>query len=131
MKLTPALLLTVVACFDMGPPQETIVGKEPYPDPESLRPRWEAIEQCSGLHGDFDRVIFSTATRIYDKDGEHGGVWLAETNEIVVSVRAIEDLTHNLAIEHESMHALLHRGGHPSYYFNGVCGDLMNMWEVQ
>lgn len=131
--LVLASALLVMACVDMGPKQELINGKTPYPHPESLRARWNAMEACSGIKGDFDKMHFFTATDIqYDGD-EAGGIWLdGGRNEIIVSVRALDaDQAGNKIFEHEAMHALLNHKGHMTVYFNGVCGDLLHVWVIQ
>lgn len=124
------VLLVVVACFDMGPHQATIEGKTPYPNPESLRAKWNAMEACSGLKGDFDKMHYYTASSIKYDGADAGGIWLEGKNEIIISSRALDtDQVGNKIVEHEDIHALLNHGGHPALFFNGVCGDLLNVWE--
>lgn len=129
MKIALILAVAVLSACNMSTDlyTGTIEGKTPFPNPESLRVKWEAMEKCSGIKGDFDKMHFFTATRIVDSKGEHGGVWLKPTNDIVV-VEDIRYYPNNREWEHEIMHALLNHGGHPSLFFNGVCGDLLHPW---
>lgn len=125
-----AATIMQTACSDLGPENAVIEGKTSYPNAESLRVNWEKMEACSHIKGNFDTVKFSIATSITWKGEAKGGIWLQDTNEIIVVDVALT-FPDNRAVDHEIMHALLKHGGHPSIFFDGLCGDLMNMWNIE
>jgi hypothetical protein len=118
LLILAAALLT--ACTDITGPQPQVYGTTPIPITAQYRAWWTHLESCSGLSGNIDAVRFFAADSISQQD-----VGLTVTKDGRSKIYLVSlFVSDSLIVQHEMMHALLQRPGHPAQYFNGPCGDL-------
>jgi hypothetical protein len=114
------LVLLFTACSDITGPVNQVSGATRIPTTAQYRSWWSHLETCSGLSGNIDAVRFYSADSI---SGQAVGLTVmgdGPTRVYLVSLFVAD----SLVVQHEMMHALLQRPGHPAQYFNGPCGDL-------
>lgn len=118
------LWLALLLACDQGPLEP---GRAPFTPPPIYRTWYAEMEACSGLRGDYDAIRFQTAETISKGSVQFGGFWtprhsITFRREWVVDDRVGRET--KLIATHEFMHDLTQSGKHPTYYFNGVCGNL-------
>ena len=111
--LTPLLLL---GCLDAFAP----AGAVPFTPPAVYRAWWTEIESCAGLSGDFDRVewyeVPGSSYSCPAHEGRCDGWWRSPH-----TIYMAQGLVYNRRLaEHEMLHDLLQRGGHPPVF--QACG---------
>lgn len=115
-----ALLGWGLAC-DRSPTDPMPAEAVPYEAPSEYTGYWAEVESCSGLTGDLSQVAWYRvdAPAVVINGVEYDGYWFADGNRIVLGPGGYSSVG---VIEHEMLHALLHRGDHPCRYFVELCG---------
>ena len=102
-------------CLD---PFAVPLGTERFEPPGLYSEYWRAVEQCSGLRGQFDRIrwyaVPTTPFTCPTTAGSCYGLW-REPHDIFV-----ERTAPYLIVGHEILHDLLQRGDHPPVF--RACG---------
>lgn len=129
--LVAALLLTLGACatapdFDPIASLDVVAftpAEQPFGFVTTDYPSdWARMQACSGLTGDLAALRFyvltdPTVTTIATPWGPAGAVYLPAQHAILLTQTTITDQG---VVEHEMLHALRRRGGHPAVF--DVCG---------
>ena len=118
--------LAILACADVhlfSP--EFVAGAEPFEPPPFYVDLWRDVELCSGRRGDMRRVTWYRvpwAVSFEYKASEYNDFWWADHTVVLAGFRTDQaDL-----VRHEMLHDLLGTGNHPSFYFEGRCGHLLD-----
>ena len=120
--LAPLLLL---GCLDAFAP----AGAAPFTPPPVYRVWWAEVEHCAGVWGDFDRVewydVPGSSYRCPAYEGWCDGWWRAPH----VIYMAHQLLADRRVAEHEMLHDLLGRPGHPDPPFGNPCPLTWATWQ--
>lgn len=109
MKKLFVLLLLATACTVLSAPNYGVRFQPPL----SYQEMWREMETCSGLHGDFFKIEWYTATNEELGDRVVGRWYPPHTiilSEFTVSVGL------SVTIQHEMLHDLRQDGGHPAVF---------------
>lgn len=115
MRARTAALVLLAACLDpFAPP----AGTQRFDPPTIYLDYWLAVEQCSGIPGDFRRVrwyaVPETPFPCPVASGSCYGLW-HEPHDIF-----LERTAPYIIVGHEMLHDLLQRGDHPPVF--RTCG---------
>lgn len=116
--LTLAVALSAcVGCLDPLPAKLDAQPLDPRPIYRAL---WAEVETCSGLRGDFDRVLWFVIPGVtFDCPSSSGRCRGARTdprNIYIASAYVDDSLTHYFTVRHEILHELGARPGHPRVF---------------
>ena len=118
--LRTATLLPVLGCLDpFAPP----IGTHRIDPPPAYRTAWQTVEDCSGLHGDFNRVIWYLIPQPFYRCGERNclGTWKPPHNIYLSAIAAVDSGSRYFTVRHEILHDLLGGGSdHPTVF--ATCG---------
>src|SRR5688572_9353357 len=118
-------LVAVSACVDVLGPGDI------SPTPRRLQVQsvyqywWAQVEACSGKSANMDRVRW-----LYVPNGATGfswqgelvaGLWFEGHTIVLAEALILNDQT----VRHEMLHDILGAVGHPSLYFEDLCGPLV------
>ena len=116
LVLRPLLVLLFLGCLDSFAPTDATW----FAPPAVYQSWWAAVESCSGITGDFERVEwYSVPGSTYPcpaYDGQCEGWW--RPPHTIYMARDL--LTDRRLAEHEMLHDLLQRGDHPPVF--QTCG---------
>lgn len=110
----------LLACHEITA-AEPMSGLTRFDPPDDYATYWTAMEACSGTTGDLARVQWYTVPGTYftipGDTTRYAGYWFARTNSIVLGA---DNVDYRPLVEHEMLHAILHRGDHPHVFVE--CG---------
>ena len=112
------LVLVHTACLY---PLDVPIGTDRFDPPAVYRNAWQEVEQCSALHGEFERVRWFAVPQSSFPCGEGNclGFWI-EPHDVYLSERARSDsaaqLSRYFTVRHEILHDLVGRSGHPPVF---------------
>lgn len=109
------LVAGLMACSSMG----NTLHVEPINRDSQYRKWYRELEECSGLHGDYDRLTFYTTTDHLHNGHTFDAYWERESGSIVLRKPWERE-----SVMHEMMHDLTQSTRHDPTYFNGRCGNL-------
>lgn len=117
MRVALPLVLTVAAaCLD---PFEPPVGTTRLAPPSIYSTLWQAVETCSGIHGEFARVRWFAVPETPFRCGEVTcvGLWKAP-HDVYLGADVVNDsLNRYFTVRHEMLHDLIHGGyDHPPVF---------------
>ena len=88
---------------------------------------WAEVEECAGLKGSFDSITWYTVpesgSAIVLDGRDYSGAWYRAGNRIVLAEQTIY---WGAGVRHEMLHALIHDGSHPAYFFREKCAEVVN-----
>lgn len=106
----------LLGCLDpFAPPLDTYS----FPPPAAYRAEWQAVESCSGLSGDFNRIHWFgiPETPFPCGDGLCSGVWHAPHRIYIAQAFIHDSGSHYFTVRHEMLHDLLGGGAdHPPVF---------------
>lgn len=106
-------------------------GSRAFDPPPVYRTLWQEVEDCSGLHGDFDRVRWFVFPQSFFWCGDEtcAGVWHVPHDIYLSEVAQSDSGGHYFTVRHEMLHDLLAGGAdHPPVF--STCG-LSRRWTVE
>lgn len=117
------LVVLLTSCLDpFAPP----IGTRPFDPPTRYRDYWQAVEDCSGIRSNFERVrwyaVPETPFPCPNGSGYCFAIW-REPHDIF-----LERTAPYITVGHEMLHDLLQRGDHPDVF--RTCGLLRDTARV-
>lgn len=123
-----ALGIGLLSCASPAAPvaPAALANATPLAPPGWYASAYAAMEQCSGLTGDFSRIrwyhVAGSRVRAPDSGGYAAAVTYPSLHTIVIADFYAND---TIVVRHEVMHDLADVTSHPQEWFDGRCGDLM------
>lgn len=116
--LVSALLVLAACATEPNIDEFDIVPVEPLP---IYAQWWHEIEECSGRHGDMNRIhwamLADTSRTFHTQWGKAVGIYFRD-DRTIMTVQWARDV--RAVVAHEMLHALLPSGGHPPVF--DICG---------
>ena len=118
--------MLALACSSIADPALD-PGAESLVPPVVYRRWWTMVEECSGIAGSFDAVVWYSVPNsdvVHAGNDQIGGYWAPGSNRIVLAGNGLYD---GRFIRHEMLHALVRQTkGHSHSYFVDQCGGIVS-----